>query len=121
MCRSLKFGRSELYAVKPVVELNSVLTTELLCRGCSRSSRRRKRRAAVGRKRLRQHPGSGGVAAAVVDAMSQLRAESAGDGEMLASLDRIQVVLEGRTESLPASDQRSDNSTADGEPAAATG
>ena len=73
------------------------------------------------RKRLRQHPGSGGVAAAVVDAMSQLRAESAGDGEMLASLDRIQVVLEGRTESLPASDQRSDNSTADGEPAAATG
>ena len=66
------------------------------------------------RKRLKQNPG-GGVASAVADAMAQLRAESAEDEEMLASLDRIQAVLEGRIEIKPASDQRRNNSTSNGE------
>ena len=71
------------------------------------------------RKRLREQPGSGsgGSSSAVADALAQLRKESAGDAEMLASLDRVQAVLEGRAESLLVNDQRSDNSTADSVPA----
>ncbi len=69
------------------------------------------------RKRLRQRPGSAGIASAVADAMAQLRAESAGDGEMISSLDRIQAVLEGRPDTEPAKDPRSANTTADSEPA----
>ena len=73
------------------------------------------------RKQLRQHSGSGGaMASEVADAMAQLRAESAGDAEMLASLDRIQAVLEGRMDVLPVGDQRRDNSTAEGEPVVAS-
>ena len=73
------------------------------------------------RKRLRQHPGGGGgVASAVADAMSQLRAESAGDAEMLSSLDRIQAVLEGRPDTVAAGDQSSSNSTTGDEPATAS-
>ncbi len=62
------------------------------------------------RKRLRQRPGS--VASAVADAMAQLRAESVGHAEMLSSLDRIQAVLEGRPDTVPAKEQRNDNGTA---------
>ena len=73
------------------------------------------------RKRLRQRPGSGGIAAAVADALAQLRAESVGDAEMLSSLARIQAVLEGRPETLPAGNPHNENSTADSKPAFATG
>ena len=69
------------------------------------------------RKCMRQRRGSGtgssGSSIAVADALLQLKEESAGDADMLASLDRVQAVLQGRVESLPAVDQRRDNNTAE--------
>ena len=69
------------------------------------------------RKRLRQQQPGSGIASAMADAMAQLRTQSAGNSEMLLSLDRIQAVLEGRPETVPASNQRHANGTAEAEPA----
>ncbi len=69
------------------------------------------------RKRMRQGSSSGsGSSSAVADALAQLREESAGDADMLVSLDRVQAVLEGRAENTPVADQRHDNKTAEAEP-----